>query len=45
MRVLEETAKLLDERISARFKKVRFNVYAIEKKALPKLEALRHHGR
>ena len=44
LRVLEETAKLLDERVSERFKKVRFKVYAIEKKALPKLEALRHHG-
>jgi len=44
LRVLEETAKLLDEGISARFKKVRFKVYGIEKRALPKLEALRHHG-
>ena len=44
LRVLEETSKLVDSNISERFKKVRFRVYAIEKKALPKLEALRHHG-
>ena len=44
LRVLEETAKLVDEAASTEMKKIRFAVYAIEKKALPKLEALRHHG-
>jgi thiamine-phosphate pyrophosphorylase len=45
LRALEETAKLIDAGAGAKFKKVRFKVYAIEKKALPRLEALRHHGR
>jgi thiamine-phosphate pyrophosphorylase len=45
LRALEETAKLIDADAGARFKKVRFKVYAIEKKALPRLEALRHHRR
>ena len=43
LRVLEEISKFIDHKISDRFKKVRFDVYAIEKKALPKLEALCHH--
>ena len=43
LRVLEETSKLLDERFADRLKKIRFRTYAIEKKALKKLAALRHH--
>ncbi len=44
LRVLEEAGKLVDPALSSRIKKVRFQIYAVEKKALPKLEALRHHG-
>ena len=44
LRVLEETSKFIDTKISGKFKKARFRVYAIEKKALPRLEALRDHG-
>ena len=44
LRVLEESYKLMDGRLADRFKKMRFEVYSIEKKALPELEALRHHG-
>ncbi len=44
LRVLEEVSKLVDHKISGRLKKTRFHVYSIEKKALPPLEALRHHG-
>jgi thiamine-phosphate pyrophosphorylase len=43
LRVLEESYKLLNCGLSDRFKKIRFEVYAIEKLALPELEALRHH--
>ena len=43
LRVLEETSKLLDARLPASVKKIRFQVYALEKRALPKLEALRDH--
>ena len=43
LRVLEEASKLMDEKISAKLKKTRFDVYAIEKSALPKMEALCHH--
>ena len=43
LRVLEEFCKLLDARKAAEFKKLRFEVYEIEKKALPRLETLRHH--
>ncbi len=43
LRVLEESYKLMDGRLADRFKKMRFEVYSIEKKALPELEALRHH--
>lgn len=42
LRALEETSKLVDDNLAAKFKKVRFRVYDIEKRALPKLEALRH---
>ncbi len=44
LRVLEETSKLIDGKTSVNLKKIRFHVYAIEKRTLPKLEALRHHG-
>ena len=44
LRVLEEISKLIDPMVSERLKKERFHVYSIEKRALPKLEALRHHG-
>jgi len=43
LRVLEESSKLIDGAVSAKFKRLRFKTYAIEKKALPKLETLRHH--
>ncbi len=43
LRVLEECSKLIDTSASDRLKKVRFQIYAAEKKALPKLEALSHH--
>lgn len=43
LRVLEETSKLFDAALSRLFKKTRFDVYAIEKSALPKLDALRDH--
>ena len=43
LRVLEETSKLFDAALSRLFKKTRFDVYAIEKRALPKLDALRDH--
>lgn len=43
LRVLEESYKLLNGDLADRFKKIRFEVYAIEKLALPELEALRHH--
>lgn len=44
LRVLEEVSKLTTPGVSPRFKKIRFSVYAIEKKILPRLETLRHHG-
>ena len=44
LRVLEETSKFVDERLSEKFKKIRFDVYSIEKKTLLELETLRHHG-
>lgn len=43
LRVLEEASKLVNRRLPDRFKKIRFSVYAIEKRALPKLEAVRDH--
>ncbi|MBI3252185.1 MAG: thiamine-phosphate pyrophosphorylase [Candidatus Omnitrophica bacterium] len=43
LRVLEEASKILDKDSAARFKALRFKIYAIEKKSLPKLETLRHH--
>lgn len=43
LRVLEETAKILDARLGPRFKKIRFDIYGIEKRALRRLAALRDH--
>ena len=43
LRALEEFSKCADEKISEKFKKIRFQVYAIEKKARVELEALCHH--
>jgi thiamine-phosphate pyrophosphorylase len=43
LRVLEETSKFVDDKLWALFKNLRFKVYAIEKKIVPKLEAVRHH--
>lgn len=43
LRVLEETSKIFKASHAVRLKKVRFKVYAIEKRMLPKVEALRHH--
>ena len=44
LRALEEVSKLIDDnKISNRFKKIRFSVYSIEKKVIKKLEALRNH--
>lgn len=41
LRALEETSKFLDPKLSAVYKRIRFNVYTLEKEALPKLAALR----
>lgn len=43
LRVLEETAKLVEPSLSKKFKAVRFDVYELEKRTLPKLAALRDH--
>ena len=43
LRVLEEFTKFIDTATSSKFKKLRFEVYAIEKRALPKLQTLYHH--
>lgn len=40
LRVLEEVSKLQNEALSRKFKRIRFNVYTIEKRLAPKLEAL-----
>lgn len=45
LRVLEEVSRLIGASAFSEFKKIRFYVYAIEKNAVPKLEALRHHSR
>ncbi len=44
VRVLEEFSKLKDINLSVRFKKVRYTIYEIEKKAIGKFPALRHPG-
>jgi len=43
LRVLEETLKLIHANSANKIKKLRFDVYTIEKKSLPRLETLRHH--
>ena len=45
LRALEEASKLVEGNLSGHFKKIRFKTYAIEKEAVPKLEALRDHKR
>lgn len=42
LRVLEEFFKLLDAAESMKFSRLRFKAYEIEKKALRRIEALRH---
>lgn len=44
LRVLEEGSKLFGRENSEGFKKIRFDVYDIEKRSLPKLETLCDHG-
>lgn len=41
-RVLEEFSKLIDPAASKKFARLRFKVYDIEKKAIRKIESLRH---
>ncbi len=43
LRAIEEFTKLTDTGLSDHFKKLRFQVYAIEKQAFPRLQTLRHH--
>lgn len=43
LRALEEFSKLVDARASDQLKGIRFRVYTLEKRALPKMEALRDH--
>ena len=40
LRVLEETSKLFDKKMSQRFKRMRFRLYELEKKSRLKLDAL-----
>lgn len=42
IRVLEEFSKLADTGLSAKFSRLRFKAYAIEKKAVKRLASLRH---
>ncbi|MFA5145826.1 MAG: thiamine-phosphate pyrophosphorylase [Candidatus Omnitrophota bacterium] len=42
LRVLEEFAKLIDEKSSRRFEVLRFRVYEIEKRSFKRVAALRH---
>lgn len=42
IRVLEEFFKLVDIKLSAKFSRLRFKAYAIEKKAVKRLASLRH---
>lgn len=42
-RVLEEVLKLYDSRFSNNFKKLRFKLYELEKKSVPKIKTLRHN--
>ena len=43
LRALEEFSKLVDTKASQKIKKIRFEIYAIEQKAVPALETLRDH--
>ncbi len=43
LRVLEEASGLIDAALPPRFKRIRFAVYDIEKRALPQLEAVHDH--
>ncbi|HTL71012.1 MAG TPA: thiamine-phosphate pyrophosphorylase [Candidatus Eisenbacteria bacterium] len=45
LRVLEETSKLFGGSVPARCKRIRFKIYELEKRALPKLEAVRDRRR
>ena len=45
LRVLEEVTKLIDKKLSEKFKKTRFRLYEIEKTTRIKLEALLHNRR
>jgi len=40
-RVLEEISKVMDAKISGDFKKLRFKLYGLEKKSIPKIRGLR----
>ncbi|MDD5633985.1 MAG: thiamine-phosphate pyrophosphorylase [Candidatus Omnitrophica bacterium] len=42
LRVLEEVLKLFDVKLSQKFKKLRFKLYEIEKKAVKELEDIRN---
>ena len=43
MRVLEEFSKLRDADAAIRFKRLRYRVYEVEKKAIKRISALSHH--
>ena len=43
LRALEEFSKLIDPKASRCLKEIRFRVYVLEKRALPKMESLRDH--
>ena len=43
LRVLEEFSKLVHQESSRGFKKIRFQIYDVEKRAMPKLASLRDH--
>ena len=45
LRVLEEVSKIFGGEIPARFKRIRFKVYELEKRALSKLETVRDRRR
>jgi thiamine-phosphate pyrophosphorylase len=45
LRVLEETSKCIDVDAPKKIKRIRFEAYAIEKRVVPKLVALRDNGR
>lgn len=43
LRVLEEFSKLADTNTAIRFKKIRYAIYEVEKKAAKRISSLRHH--